>query len=149
MSVLIKIISTFFGAGNFPIAPGTFASLIAALLYRFLLGRMPGPAAAALIAGVYLLGVAAAGSFSRRLGERDPRRIVIDEVVGQWIALFLVPLSWLNLALGFLLFRFFDVLKPLGIRSVEKLPGGWGIMTDDVAAGLASLLLLHASLLVR
>jgi phosphatidylglycerophosphatase A len=149
MNALAKVVSTFGGAGYFPVAPGTFTSLIAALLYRFLLVRAPGLIAAAVIAAVYFLGVAAAGSFSRRLGERDPGKIVIDEVVGQWIALFLVPMTWLNLALGFFLFRLFDVLKPFGIRSVEKLPGGWGIMTDDVVAGSAALLLLRVSLIIR
>jgi phosphatidylglycerophosphatase A len=149
MNRLVKVMSTFFGAGYFPLAPGTFASLAAVALYRFVLAGLSGPIFAGVIIGVYLLGVAAAGSFSRLLGERDPRKIVIDEVVGQWIALFLIPPSWLNLALAFFFFRVFDIIKPFGIRDTERLPGGWGIMTDDVVAGLAALLLVRLSFLVR
>ncbi len=149
MNRLAKIVSTFFGAGYFPVAPGTFASLAAVLLYRFVLAGASGPAFAGVIVAVYFVGVAAAGSFSRFLDERDPRKIVIDEVVGQWIALFLVPPDWLSLGLAFILFRFFDILKPFGIRDTERLPGGWGIMTDDVVAGLAALLLVRLSLLIR
>jgi phosphatidylglycerophosphatase A len=149
MKRMAKVVSTFFGAGYFPVAPGTFASLAAALLYRFVLGGANGFVFAGVIAAVYFLGVAAAGSFSRLLNEKDPRKIVIDEVVGQWIALFLIPPGWLNLALAFVFFRFFDILKPFGIRETERLPGGWGIMTDDVVAGLAALLLVRLSFLLR
>jgi phosphatidylglycerophosphatase A len=149
MNLMAKAVSTFFGAGYFPVAPGTFASLAAVLLYRFVLAGAGGPIFAGVIAAVYLIGVAAAGAFSRLLGERDPGRIVIDEVVGQWIALFLIPPTWLNLALAFFFFRFFDILKPFGIRDTERLPGGWGIMTDDVVAGLAALLLVRLSFLLR
>jgi len=138
-----RIVSTFFGAGEFPFAPGTFASLAAALIHAFGLSRLPAGARAAIIAGVFFLGVAAASSTARALGQKDPRRIVIDEVVGQWIALFLAPAAWLPLLLGFLLFRLFDILKPLGIRRFEALPSGWGIMADDVVAGAVSLGILQ------
>ena len=149
MNLVAKVVSTFFGAGYFPIAPGTFASLAAVLLYRFVLAGSNGFVFAGIIVAVYLLGVAAAGAFSRLLGERDPGKIVIDEVVGQWIALFLIPPTVLNLALAFLLFRLLDIFKPFGIRDTERLPGGWGIMTDDVVAGLAALLLVRLSFLLR
>lgn len=138
-----RVVATFFGAGRFPVAPGTFASLLAVLLHVFLLSRLPIPWRAAAVAGAFLLGVAAASATGRALGEKDPRRIVVDEVVGQWVALFLVPARWLPVLLGFFLFRFFDILKPLGIRRLEALPSGWGIMADDVAAGLASMALLE------
>jgi phosphatidylglycerophosphatase A len=69
--------------------------------------------------------------------------------VGQWIALFLIPPTALDLALAFFLFRIFDIFKPFGIRDTERLPGGWGIMTDDVVAGLAALLLVRLSFLLR
>jgi phosphatidylglycerophosphatase A len=149
MNNLAMAVSTFFGAGFFPIAPGTFASLAAVILYRLVLGRAGGFLFAALIVAVYLLGVLAAGAYSRQLGLRDPGRIVIDEVVGQWIALFLIPATWLNLALAFFLFRVLDIFKPLGIRDTERLPGGWGIMTDDVVAGLMTLLVVRLSYLLR
>jgi len=149
MNRLAKIVSTFFGAGYFPVAPGTFASLAAVLLYRFVLAGLNGLVFAGVIVAVYFLGVAAAGAFSRLLGEPDPGRIVIDEVVGQWIALFLIPADTLSLVLAFFFFRFFDILKPFGIRDTERLPGGWGIMTDDVVAGLFALLLVRLSFLIR
>ena len=78
MNRLAKIVSTFFGAGYFPVAPGTFASLAAVLLYRFVLAGLNGLVFAGVIVAVYFLGVAAAGAFSRLLGEPDPGRIVID-----------------------------------------------------------------------
>lgn len=149
MNRLAKVVSTFFGAGYFPLAPGTFTSLAAVLLYRFVLAGANGIVFAGVIIAVYLLGVAASGAFSRLLGERDPGKIVIDELVGQWVALFLIPPDMLSLVLAFLFFRFFDILKPFGIRDTERLPGGWGIMTDDVVAGLFALLLVRLSFLIR
>jgi phosphatidylglycerophosphatase A len=142
-----KVVSTCLGAGLFPVAPGTFTSLIAALLYAFGLARLPLPFRGAIMAAVFFLGVAAAGATARSLGRKDPRLIVIDEVVGQWLALLAAPSGWLPVLLGFLLFRAFDILKPFGIRRLEALPGGWGIMADDVAAGLASLIILRLLLL--
>ena len=62
--------------------------------------------------------------------------MVIDEVVGVWISLFWLPLTWQHLLIGFCLFRLFDIWKPLGIRQLEKIPNGWGVMLDDVAAGI-------------
>jgi phosphatidylglycerophosphatase A len=142
-----QVFSTCLGAGFFPFAPGTFASLIAVLIHVFLLTRLSDPLRGAVIAAVFFLGVAAAGATARSLGLKDPRLIVIDEVVGQWLALFAAPPGWLPLLVGFLLFRGFDILKPFGIRRLEAWPGGWGIMADDVAAGLASLAILRLLLL--
>jgi len=141
-----RVLSTFFGAGYFPLVPGTFASGLAAVLYKTVLGRLPWFFFAGLIAAVTAAGIAASSSLSRRLGQRDPRMIVIDEVAGQWIALILVPPSWVNVVIAFALFRVLDVLKPFGIRRIERLPAGWGIMADDIVAGLGSLAALHAGL---
>lgn len=141
-----RAVATFLGAGLFPIAPGTFASLLAALLHAFLLVRLPLPGRIAVVAGVFFLGVAASSAAARSFGLRDPRPVVIDEVAGQWVALLLAPPEWIPLLAGFLLFRFFDILKPLGIRRIESLPSGWGIMADDMAAGLVSLALLQVLL---
>jgi phosphatidylglycerophosphatase A len=139
-----RVAATFLGAGHFPVAPGTFASLLAALVHAFLLVRLPLAGRIAIIAGTFLLGVAASSAAARSFGLKDPRPVVIDEVVGQWAALLLAPASWIPLLAGFLLFRLFDILKPLGIRKIESLPSGWGIMADDMAAGLVSLALLQA-----
>ncbi len=140
------VVSTALGAGYFPLVPGTFASALAAILYKIVLSRWPWPLFAGLIAAVAAAGIAASSSLSRRLGQRDPRIIVIDEVAGQWVALFLVPPTWLSVAVGFALFRVLDVLKPFGIRRVERLPAGWGIMADDLVAGLGALAALQAGL---
>jgi len=149
MKSLAKIVSIFFGAGKFPVAPGTFASLIAALGYHFALRTLRPLPYSLLVFGLFVLGVLAAGAYARELNRKDPRPIVIDEVVGQLIALFLAPAGWLWTGVGFLLFRIFDVLKPFPIRRMERFPWGWGIMADDVLAGVFSALILQATLWLR
>jgi len=142
MKTIAGLTATFFGAGYFPFAPGTFASFEAALLYAFLGRRIPPLPYLLILAALFLLGTVAADVFARLLKQKDPRPIVIDEIVGQGIALFSAPAGWGWIAGGFILFRLFDVLKPWPIRKLERLPGGWGIMADDVAAGAASALVL-------
>ena len=149
MKFFAKTFSTFFGAGFFPVAPGTFASLLTALLYKYLLDRWALTWFGALIVLVFLSGVATAGAYAKELGRKDPRPIVIDEVCGQLITYILVPGLWVNLAVGFFLFRAFDVIKPYPIRKLENLPRGWGIMADDVLAGVYSAVLLQAYLLLK
>ncbi len=149
MKLLAKILSTFFWTGAFPVAPGTFASLAAALVYKFGLFRLSGPLQAAWIVVVFFVGVAAASVHARELGRTDPRPIVVDEACGQWIACFLVPPAWAPVVAAFLLFRVFDILKPFPIRRLERLPGGWGIMADDVLAGIFAGLLVHGYLLLK
>jgi phosphatidylglycerophosphatase A len=82
-----------------------------------------------------------------RNGEKTPSKVVIDEAVGMWITMVLVPFSYLNLIIGFTLFRLFDIFKPLGIRNLEKLNGGLGVMADDVLAGIYANLVLQLILL--
>ncbi len=144
MKFAARWISTFFGAGYFPFAPGTFACAIVALGYRFGASRLEPLPYAGLIVAIFVLGVATADLHSKTLRQKDPRPIVIDEVVGQLIALFSVPAGWGWIFLGFFLFRLFDVLKPRPIRDLERLPGGWGIMADDILAGLISVLIVQA-----
>ncbi len=149
MKFFAKAFSTFFGAGFFPVAPGTFASLLTALLYKYLLDRWALTWFGALIVLVFLSGVATAGAYAKELGRKDPHPIVIDEVCGQLITYILVPGLWVNVAVGFFLFRVFDVIKPYPIRKLENLPRGWGIMADDVLAGVYSAVLLQAYLLLK
>lgn len=92
-----------------------------------------------------LLGVVAAQKLEPEWGH-DPSRIVVDELVGVWVAMLGVPVNWLNLLLAFGLFRLFDIWKPMGIRKLEKLSGGWGVMMDDVAAGVVAAVCLHTTL---
>ncbi|MCX6565520.1 MAG: phosphatidylglycerophosphatase A [Candidatus Aminicenantes bacterium] len=143
MKTIAGLISTFFGAGYFPIAPGTFASLETALIYGVAARWLPLLPYLLILAAVFLIGTAAADSTARILKQKDPRPIVIDEVVGQGIALFYAPPGWEWIAGGFFLFRVFDVFKPWPIRLLERLPGGWGIMADDVLAGVFSALVLQ------
>ncbi|MFH1277381.1 MAG: phosphatidylglycerophosphatase A [Candidatus Eisenbacteria bacterium] len=136
---LAWLIYSFFGSGRAPVAPGTAGSAAAALLL-LLPGRVPGvpawerPEWALAIALVFFAGVWAAGRAEARFG-RDPGIVVIDEVAGMMVALFLLPNSAAAVAGAFLLFRFFDIVKPFPVRAVERARGGWGVMLDDVLAG--------------
>jgi phosphatidylglycerophosphatase A len=148
MNALAKIIATFFGAGFCPIAPGTAASFITALIYVFLLHGLAWPVQAFIIVAVFLIGVPAASRYSAELGRKDPGRVVIDEACGQLIALFMLPPGPGSVAAAFLLFRIFDIIKPYPIKKLEGFPRGWGIMADDVGAGLASALVLRLVLVI-
>jgi phosphatidylglycerophosphatase A len=85
---------------------------------------------------------------ARLAGSKDPGIVVVDEVVGQWVTLATLPLTPLTAGLGFLLFRGMDIVKPWPARDLERVPGGWGIMADDVAAGVYAHLVLRVFLLV-
>jgi len=97
---------------------------------------------------ISLLGVWAANKVERDSKIVDPSFVVIDEVAGQLITFFLIPLSWVYLFIGFLLFRAFDILKPFPARRAEELPGGWGIMVDDIVAGIYANLFLQLTVFV-
>ncbi len=139
---------TFFWTGCSPIAPGTVGSLATVGCYALFLRRVPPMFYAAMVVVLFLAGAAASGRFARIMGRDDPGFIVIDEVCGQMIALFLVSPSLLNLALSFALFRFFDIIKPFPVRNAEGFPGGWGIMADDVVAGVFAALVLRLALII-
>jgi len=135
-------IATFFGAGFGKPGPGTWGSLVAVLLWALFAWTVhPRPTALflALIAGILisiLLGVPAATIAARESGRHDPGFVVVDEVAGQWIALLGSPADWKHALIALLLFRLFDITKPFPARQLESLPAGWGIVFDDVAAGL-------------
>jgi phosphatidylglycerophosphatase A len=90
------------------------------------------------------IGIPAATRVEQESGGEDPGHVVIDEVAGQWIALIHSRVNLSHLLAGFLFFRLFDIVKPWPARQLEGLPGGWGIMLDDVAAGVYALLLVQA-----
>jgi phosphatidylglycerophosphatase A len=143
MSGLAVAIATFGYVGFFPIAPGTTGSLAALAL--FALVRWVGNPSAELvtIAVVFVGGVWAAGGAERALGRKDPGPVVIDEVLGMLVTLALVPVSLAGVAVGFLLFRVFDVVKPYPAGRLERLHGGFGVMMDDAAAGLYAHVVLR------
>lgn len=139
-------VATFFGAGYLKPGPGTWGSIAAVLLWLAAGWWLPLSAAGLnwlLAAGILLallLGVPAATIAARESGREDPGFVVIDEVAGQWIALLgCRPRDWAHALIALLLFRLFDITKPFPARQLENLPGGWGIVFDDVAAGLYAL----------
>lgn len=150
-----SLVATFFGIGNLKPGPGTWGSLAAALIWfalsRVIAGNVQSLALVGLIVVVIAVGIPAATAVARSSGVKDPQNVVIDEVAGQWITLLFAPMSWKSLLAGFILFRGFDILKPPPVRQLERLPEGTGIVVDDVAAGVYSLLvmqlLLHFGLL--
>ncbi len=141
-------LATFFGVGFFPKAPGTAASAAAALLYMFILHRMPWPIYLLFLVALFFAGAFVSGGYAAEAGQADPQRIVVDEALGQFLALALVPARWPPVVAAFLFFRFFDIIKPGPIRKLEKLPRGWGIMADDAAAGLAAGALVQVLLVL-
>jgi phosphatidylglycerophosphatase A len=130
------------GAGLSPIAPGTAGSAVGLILF---LPLIPLPLVWQIVAtvAVTLLGVWASTVTARRLAAKDPGFVVVDEVAGMWITLLAVPLSWGAALAGFFLFRAMDVVKPFPARQFESFPGGWGIMADDVMAGIYANLVLQ------
>jgi len=139
-------VATFFGIGKIPGAPGTWGSLAAAPLFYLLMDR-PLVQLAVLVV-VYFGGVYASTQVERDSGETDPSSVVIDEVLGMGIALLLVPQQWPFVIMAIILFRIFDIGKPYPIRKLEKLPEGWGIMTDDLLAGVYANLFIQIGVLV-
>ena len=132
------------GAGLAPMAPGTVGSLVALPLYLLLLPLAP-LAYGVLVAALFLLGVWACARTERDLGVHDHPGIVWDEIVGMLVTLFLAPAGWAWLLIGLGLFRLFDIWKPYPISWLnDHVKGGWGIMLDDLAAGVAAAASLQA-----
>lgn len=137
-----NLIASGFGSGYNPIAPGTAGALLAMLIwwgYASLFDDyyLTLQCTFALVLIFTFLGIWSSG-ISEKYWGKDPSRVVIDEMVGTWIALLAVPAdNYIGYMLAaFLLFRFFDILKPLGIKQAEKLPSGYGIMADDILSGI-------------
>lgn len=152
--MLIRLISTAFGTGYSPIAPGTAGSLLAVLFYWFI----PWPNVfvfSALTIALFVIGVYTSTvterEFVGKWGEEghDPKMVVIDEVVGIFIAFLSFRRTLPFIIAGFLLFRLFDILKPFPANKSQNLPGGWGIMLDDVIAGVYTFLIIEAFYLLK
>jgi len=135
------ILSTWFGCGLSPIAPGTAGSAAAIAIAYFL--PIPPYAFALMAILITPLGIWAAGETAKQIGKEDPGLVVIDEVAGQWLTLAAAAaINWKSLLAAFLLFRLFDIFKPFPVNRLEALPGGLGIMADDLAAGLYAALVI-------
>jgi phosphatidylglycerophosphatase A len=142
---IAAILATWFGCGYSPLAPGTAGS-IGALIPAWLLIRYAGWPAwsfAAAAAAVTVPGIWAAGVTAHRVGKKDPGLIVIDEVLGQWLTLAAAPvLNWKTMLAAFVLFRALDIWKPAPAKQLERIPGGAGIVADDLMAGVYGAFLL-------
>ncbi len=131
-----------FGSGLAPIAPGTAGTLVAVPL-AWLLKDLPLAGYLGLLVLFLVLGAWVCGRVGSRIGVTDHGALVWDEFVGYWLAVALVPRHWGWLLAGFVVFRVLDILKPWPIRALERrVPGGWGVMLDDVLAGLMTAVLL-------
>ncbi len=129
--------------GHVPVAPGTAGSIVGLALYGAA-GLLGGTQVQiGLLAVVLAVGVWSSSASERHFGKTDPGQVVIDEVAGMLITLLGLQVSWGGALAGFLAFRFFDVVKPFPARQAERLRGGWGVMTDDVIAGLYANLALR------
>jgi phosphatidylglycerophosphatase A len=144
LDVLARVLATWFGCGLSPVAPGTAGTLGALPLYLALAQGGPVVVAAGALV-VTLVAVAASARVVRLLAAKDPQIICIDEVAGVMVALTAAPSTWPGVVVAVVLFRLFDMTKPWPARALEELPGGWGVVLDDVAAGVwAALLVLGA-----
>jgi len=138
MKQILLLIATFFKIGHLPLMPGTWASLVTTVLVYFIKPYWQAPIyiQIPIIVIIFILGIPAASASEKHFNKKDPRPCVIDEVAGQMVTLLLVPHTIYFYAAGFFLFRVFDVLKPPPVSTAEKIPGGLGIMLDDIVAGL-------------
>jgi phosphatidylglycerophosphatase A len=142
-----RLVATGFFSGYSRLAPGTAGSAVGLLLFVPLAGASL-PAQIGISIALFFVGVYAAGHLARRVGLEDPGIVVVDEVLGMWLSILGLPFTPLVAVVGFLLFRVLDIVKPYPAAALEHLPRGWGIMADDVAAGLYANLLLRVFLLV-
>jgi len=136
------VLAIWFGCGRVPKAPGTAGTLGAIPLYLLLVHHGGTLAVAAAAAVITAVGVWASNQVVRKLGIKDPQIVCIDEVAGVLITLLAAPAGWIGLAAGVVLFRLFDQWKPWPANAAERLPEGWGVMMDDVAAGAWGAVLL-------
>lgn len=141
--LLARMCATCFGLGYFPFASGTFTSLVAVLAYVLFPSLRDLSGMAFTVFCLTALGVWS-GNVMEEVHEKDPSIVTIDELAGQWIALAGLPVAPLSCLLAFLFFRFFDIAKPGLVDRAQRLPGGWGIMVDDLLAGCFANLAVRA-----
>lgn len=133
------------GSGAAPKAPGTFGTLAAVIPFYFILQHLTNQQYLFMLIITSIVGIYLCHKTAKDLGVHDHSGIVWDEFVGYWITMWLAPTGWLYIVLGFALFRLFDILKPWPISWLDKnVGGGFGIMVDDILAGVMSLVILQA-----
>ena len=136
-----ECIATCFKVGYLPLAPGTWGSIFAILVWWVLLKDLDLLIFGIVIILFFFIGIIVSNIIIDQNGDNDPSHIIIDELVGQWLALWMLPDGSFYIIIVFILFRFFDIIKPWPIRFIEQLPKGLGVMCDDLAAGLITLIL--------
>jgi phosphatidylglycerophosphatase A len=141
-------LATVFGVGYVPVAPGTFGSAVGLLVW-WTLDRAPAGVQASTIVVLFVVGSWSGSIAERYFGRTDPSQVVIDELMGMLITLFLNPVGWPGAVAAFLLFRIADIVKPFPADRLERLPGGMGIMADDAMAAVYANLALRAMLALR
>src|SRR5262247_2403981 len=134
MRIFVLALATGGGSGYSPVASGTAGSVVG-LAFWLALSRLPPAGYALACAGLTLVGIWAAGRAEQLLGRHDDGRITIDEIAGMLLSLAWLPARPEVAGVGFLLFRLFDIWKPFPARRAERLPGGLGVMADDLVAG--------------
>jgi phosphatidylglycerophosphatase A len=141
------LVATCGGLGHLRPGPGTWTSAVTVVAWwaiaRGLGAQWRVVAAVAITLLLAAIGIPAATSLARSQGKPDPSIVVIDEAAGQMLSLVAAPLQWKYLVVSFILFRGFDIFKPPPLRRLEKFPGGWGVMLDDLGAGLYALAVLQ------
>ena len=144
MNKVAEIISTVFYVGRFPLAPGTICSFLAFLSWYYFRFYIEGVFILYGSLILFFIGVAVSTIYSESIKKEDPPEVVIDEWVGQWIALWLIPHSFVWGLLSFTIFRIFDILKLGPVKGMDDIKSGTGIMMDDVVAGIFALLITQS-----
>jgi phosphatidylglycerophosphatase A len=140
-SKLVTLIATGLYSGYAPLTSGTFGTIPAVLITWFLIGdNLPLAVGVTIVAAI--VSIWAAGEAEKLFGH-DSKRIVIDEWAGWFVTVLAVPVTWQNMLIAFVAFRFFDVVKIWPARQLENLPGGWGVTMDDLAAGIQACVATH------
>ena len=135
-------IGTVFYLGKLPLAPGTWTSLVATIVWYFIFKDLNVYFLPMITFLLFILGIISSNIIIADSKEHDPSKIVIDEWVGQWLAFTLLPVTIQTGLIGFLAFRFFDILKPGPVKKMERLPKGLGVMADDVMAGILAYFII-------
>ncbi len=143
---LAEIIGTVFYVGRSPVAPGTMGSAVALLTWFILKPSLVDPLFLLITGGLFFLGIAVSALLIEAWNEKDPKEIVIDEWVGMWISLYLVPNEIIWGLVAFLFFRLFDILKPGPVQTMDDMDDAIGVMMDDVVAGILACLVTQSLL---
>lgn len=143
LNAFLRQVATLFGIGFSPKAPGTVATL-ATIPIWYALAQTGAVIYMIVTFLLFPVGILAAQAYENHVGRHDSKEIVIDEVVGFLITMTWLPMTWQSVVLGFVVFRFLDILKPPPIRQLDKrMPGGFGVMVDDVAAGIIGSIVMQ------